>query len=74
MGSKLFKTYAYLIALKYLWVVLARVINEIDTITKESLKKAQQIEEEGEKGASLLKLEMEVRFSSISLIKGFLNK
>jgi len=60
MGSKMFKAYTYLVALKYLWFALARVINELDTLTREAMKQTEKLDEESQKGASLLKFEMEV--------------
>jgi hypothetical protein len=60
MGSKMFKTFSYLVALKYLWFVLARVINELNTLAKEAMKQTESLNEESQRGASLLKFEMEV--------------
>jgi hypothetical protein len=60
MGSKMFKTFSYLVSLKYLWFVLARVINELNTLAKEAMKQTEKLDEESQRGASLLKFEMEV--------------
>ncbi len=58
MASKMFKFYSKVVGIKYLFDMLARVINELEAITKEP---EADKETARRSGVSMLNVDMEVR-------------